>query len=736
MKTLLRWLLRLLYGYRAFGTASLSGAGPLLLVPNHVSWLDWLFLGVVLDDDWKFVTASRTANTSWLHGRIMRSRRTFPVDTMSPYAVKAMAEYLERGGKLVLFAEGRISLTGGLMKLFEGTGFLVRRTGARVVTCYLRGANRLPWVRHAGWTRWFPRVTAHFGPPLLPPCTEGASAAVARTRLTRWLRDQMVRQQFDVEMEHGPSDVVAAVAETGAQIPGRLALEDVSGQKLTYRRLLVATDVLSRVWSRQLSTPAGGRVGVLLPNVNATPLVLLSLWTAHRVPAVLNPTSGLAALLACAQLAGLQEVITSRVFLERAKVDAAALTAAGLRVVWLEDVKAKVPRVAQWTAMVRQLLGIGGRRFARRRHGEATAVVLFTSGSEGVPKGVELTHLNLLANVRQATAVTDLTDDDRFFNALPLFHSFGLTAGTLFPLVRGCYTFLYPTPLHYRIVPELVYDRACTVLLGTNTFLQGYARKAHPYDFNSVRYLVAGAEKIQSVTVEMWARRFGVRVLEGYGATECSPCLSLNSRVDPKVGTAGRLLPGIEYRLEPIDGVDRGGRLHVRGPNVMKGYVNPDANATFRAGNGWYDTGDIVEIDEDGFVTICGRMKRFAKVSGEMVSLSVVEEALGAAGLAFGPRCQIAVVSMPDPNKGERLVAVTNERRLDLGLLRLAVRNAGLSNLAAPREIRHLVSIPKLSTGKTDYRTLQQQLARPPATTPERPATPEPRPEPVGACSP
>jgi acyl-[acyl-carrier-protein]-phospholipid O-acyltransferase / long-chain-fatty-acid--[acyl-carrier-protein] ligase len=212
--------------------------------------------------------------------------------------------------------------------------------------------------------------------------------------------------------------------------------------------------------------------------------------------------------------------------------------------------------------------------------------------------------------------------------------------------------------------------------------------------------------------------------------------LSLNSRVDPKVGTAGRLLPGIEYRLEPIDGVDRGGRLHVRGPNVMKGYVNPDANATFRAGNGWYDTGDIVEIDEDGFVTICGRMKRFAKVSGEMVSLSVVEEALGAAGLAFGPRCQIAVVSMPDPNKGERLVAVTNERRLDLGLLRLAVRNAGLSNLAAPREIRHLVSIPKLSTGKTDYRTLQQQLARPPATTPERPATPEPRPEPVGACSP
>jgi acyl-[acyl-carrier-protein]-phospholipid O-acyltransferase/long-chain-fatty-acid--[acyl-carrier-protein] ligase len=305
-----------------------------------------------------------------------------------------------------------------------------------------------------------------------------------------------------------------------------------------------------------------------------------------------------------------------------------------------------------------------------------------------------------------------VTDNDRFFNAMPLFHSFGLMGGTLFPLIRGCYTLLYPSPLHYRVVPTLVYDRACTVLMGTNTFLNGYARKAHAYDFNSVRYLMAGAEKVQTATLDTWARKFGVRILEGYGATECSPIISLNTRMDPLIGSAGRLVPGLAYRLEPVEGVEDAGRLFVRGPNVMKGYLNPEANAKFQELAGWYDTGDIVHVDGDGYLHIRGRMKRFAKVSGEMVSLTAVEDALAGAFPQFGLRCAVAVIARPDVDKGEKLIAVTNESRLQLADLRAAIKAKGLSNLCAPRELRVVPTIPKLGTGKTNHRELEKMIAQ------------------------
>jgi acyl-[acyl-carrier-protein]-phospholipid O-acyltransferase/long-chain-fatty-acid--[acyl-carrier-protein] ligase len=338
-------------------------------------------------------------------------------------------------------------------------------------------------------------------------------------------------------------------------------------------------------------------------------------------------------------------------------------------------------------------------------------VIVFTSGSEGVPKGVELTHENILANIRQMLAVTDLTDRDRLFNCLPLFHSFGLTVGTFLPLVRGIYVFLYPSPLHYRMVPSALYERDCTVFLSTNTFLNGYARKAHPYDFRSLRYLFAAAEKLQEATALAWSQNYGVRILEGYGATECAPCVSVNTPLEPRYGSVGRLLPGMEYRLEPVEGVAEGGRLFVRGPNVMKGYLNADANAQFLALGGWYDTGDIVNVDAEGYLHILGRMKRFAKVSGEMVSLTAVEDALAGAFPQYGLHCQVAVITRPDEGKGEVLIAVTNEPKLTLDEIHEAIKAKGLTNLSTPREIKVVNEIPKLGTGKVDHRGLQAQMA-------------------------
>ena len=284
--------------------------------------------------------------------------------------------------------------------------------------------------------------------------------------------------------------------------------------------------------------------------------------------------------------------------------------------------------------------------------------------------------------------------------------------GTLLPLVRGMAVFIYPSPLHYRVVPTVFYQADCTIMLGTNTFLNGYARKANPYDFRSLRYMFAAAEKLQEATATTWAQRFGVRVLEGYGATECSPCVSVNMPMNPRQSSVGELLPGMECRVEQVEGVTEGGRLFVRGPNVMKGYLNADANAKFQSLGGWYDTGDIVSVDADNFLHILGRLKRFAKVSGEMVSLTAVEEALAGAFLHYGLRFAVAVVARPDEDKGERLIAVTNEPRLTLEEIRAAIKAKGLSNLAVPREVKAVREIPKLGTGKVNHRELEKLISQ------------------------
>ena len=709
MLKLLRLILRLLFRFRAFNEEVLRTPGPVLLLPNHTSWFDWLFLGVCLEDDWRFVVSSTTAQTSWVHRKIMLNRRTFPVENDSPYAVKRMAEYLQGGGRLVLFPEGRLSPTGCLMKLFDGTGFLIHKTKAKVIVAYLRGANRLKPAVNPGYTQWFPRITAHFTNALTAPDPGHSSTAIARAKITNWVRHEMMHLQFVTEMEQGPVSITEAIAERVRERPSFAVLEDVTWQPLTYRRMFLGAGLLAQQWRTKFGAKREEHVGVLLPNVNAMPVTLLSLWAANKIPAILNYTTGPTVMVACVQVAGLKHVVTSRNFLKKAKLDVQPLEQVGVQLYYLEDVRAGIGGVAKFIALLRSWFAPASPLRAEHRADE-TAVVLFTSGSEGVPKGVELSHRNILANIRQMSVISDLQISDRFFTALPIFHSFGLTVGTLLPLVRGAYVLVYPSPLHYRIVPTVFYDKNCTVLLATNTFLSGYARKAQPYDFRSLRYLFAAAEKVQEVTVKTWSERFGIRILEGYGATECSPCVSVNTPMNPRLGTAGEMLPGIEWKIETIEGVPEGGRLFVRGPNVMKGYLNADANAKFQAAGGWYDTGDIVRVDEDKFVHILGRLKRFAKVSGEMVSLTAVEEALAGAFPHYGLRFAVAVVAKPDEDKGERLIAVSNESKLSLEEIRGAIKAKGLSNLAVPREVKTVREIPKLGTGKVNHRELEKSI--------------------------
>ena len=696
---LMRLVLRVWFGFRGYNEAATRTEGPVLMVPNHLSWIDWLFVGLCLDNDWKLAASEIPARESKLHAWVLANPRVIPIGVEPAAALKKMTAHLATGGKLVLFAEGRMSHTGTLQRLFDGTGFLIQKTNPKIITCYLRGAARVLGSPHGGWTKWFPKVTAHFSDPVEAPNFEGLKSSDQRAKLNQWLRDRMVKQHFETEMQHGPQTLLTALAEVAKQIPQQTALEDTTFQKLTYQRLLIGTDLLARQWDRLLDARTE-RVGVLLPNVNSKVATLTSLWAAGKVPAILNYTAGTPTMLQCVELSDIKQVITSRAFLEKAKLEAEPLVEAGVEVIYLEDVGAKISGLSKLCSLLNHKLNPWSGQYTPFSD---TAVILYTSGSEGAPKGVELTHHNLLANVRQSIAVLDITDTDRFFTCLPLFHSFGLTVGLLLPLLRGAFVYLFPSPLMYRQIPAAFYDRDCTILMATNTFLNGYARTAQPADFSRLRYLICGAEKVQEATRDTWAKKFGVRIFEGYGATETGPCLSVNSIFEARDGSVGRLFPDIEYKLEKIDGVAEGGKLLVKGPNIMKGYLNKEPNEEFKKLGGWYDTGDIVTVDEDRYITIQGRAKRFAKISGEMVSLTAVENALAGAFPQHGEDCTIAVIARPDADKGEQLIAATNKPGLEVSEIRAAIAAAGLPNLAAPREIKVLEEIPVLGSGKINY---------------------------------
>jgi acyl-[acyl-carrier-protein]-phospholipid O-acyltransferase/long-chain-fatty-acid--[acyl-carrier-protein] ligase len=474
---------------------------------------------------------------------------------------------------------------------------------------------------------------------------------------------------------------------------GKPVIEDPLGVKLSYKKLIVGAQVLGAKIAPL--APPGAAVGVLLPNTAGVAVTFLALQTIARVPAMLNFTAGPQNVVSACKAAKVEVVLTSRTFIEKGHLQPLVTAIEGVaKVVYLEDVRATV----SFTDKIRGL--IAGGKPQVKADANAAAAILFTSGSEGTPKGVVLSHRNLLANCAQSLTRVACNGSDKVFNALPVFHSFGLTAGLLMPLTGGIPVYLYPTPLHYRIIPELVYGSNATILFGTDTFLQGYARAAHPYDFARLRLVLAGAEAVKDRTRQLYMDRFGVRILEGYGVTETAPVLAINTPLSNKAGTVGRLSPLMEARLEPVPGIDKGGRLYVRGPNVMLGYYRADNPGVLDAPqDGWHDTGDIVEIDSQGFISIKGRAKRFAKIAGEMVSLSAIE----ALSAELWPHLVTVVVSLPDARKGERLVLLTTDAACTREAFQQFAKRKGATELMVPADILVVDKIPLLGSGKPDY---------------------------------
>ena len=696
LRSIFRTILSMLFRVEVKNLENYNKAGErVLIIANHTSLMDGLLIAAFMPEKLTFAINTQMAKKWWVKP-VLSIVDAFPMDPTNPMGIRSLIEKIRTDRKCMIFPEGRITVTGALMKVYEGSGMIAEKSGAMVLPVRIDGAqySKLSYMKNKLRTCWFPKVTITVLEPQpfqIPPELKGRQR---RHKISEHIYDAMVDMVYHTSNinENLFHSLLNAATVHGY---GHRIAEDTSRKVINFRQLIMKSYLLGNLM--RVSCPGEKYIGIMLPTSLADLVAFWGLQAYDRIPCMINFSSGIAPVLASCRSVGVKTIFTSRRFIEMAKQEnlEKALLEAGIRVVCLENLKNDAPRSAVIGGFIRGMLKI-----KPKAHPNDPAAVLFTSGSEGTPKAVLLSHRNIQANKAQVLSVMPINNQDRIFNCMPMFHSFGLSAGMILPVLAGIRTFYYPSPLHYRIIPELSYDTMATIIFGTDTFLAAYGRVAHPYDFFSLRFAVIGAEKLKDSTADLWANKFGVRIFEGYGATETAPVVSLNTPMYCKRGTVGRLLPGLQYRLEPVPGIEQGGRLLLKGDNVMLGYMRHDNPGVLQPPeDGWYDTGDIVEFDNNDFITIKGRAKRFAKIAGEMVSLTAVESAIE----KLWPKNINGIVALPDPRKGEQLILITNNQQADTATLIKHFKESGLSELWIPKRIIFQKHPPLLGSGKFDY---------------------------------
>ncbi|MBQ6224586.1 MAG: acyl-[Campylobacter sp.] len=707
IRMLMTRILNFIYGVKVNGLENFKNLkGNTLIIANHTSFLDAVLLWVYIPGSLHFAIDTHVSQKWWVRP-FLHLVKYFPIDPTNPMAVKSIIEEVKGGKKVVIFPEGRITTTGALMKIYPGPAMIADKSNAQLLPIYLEGSQYSLFSRFGTQLKTRPqsKITITILPPKTLKIDPSIKGKTRRLATSRALYDLMANMKYEAGNIHETlfDSLLDAYELVGRK---RRLINDVNFKPLTFGQFLTAVFILGKKIAKYQKS--GSKAGLLMPTMSASVVAFFGMRAFNITPCMLNFSVGVKNMLACAAAAKIKNIYTSKVFLEQAGLleTAKALKQAGLKLIYLEDLKKQITFLDKVIGFIASYFP---HRYYKKIRGKVIskdpAVILFTSGSEGTPKGVVLSHENIQANCLQLKSVLDFGLRDRVFNAMPIFHSFGLTVGTLLPLLSGVEVFFYPSPLHYRIVPELIYDRNATIIFGTDTFFNGYAKMAHPYDFYSVRLAVVGAEKLKEETIRKYYDQFGLRIMEGYGATETSPVLAVNTSMFFKRGSVGRLLPGIEYKLEKIPGVEEGGKLLVKGGNIMAGYLRDTKPGVLEAPKeGWYDTGDIVRIDEDGFVFILGRAKRFAKIAGEMISLTAVESELN----ALWPDKMNAVVNIPDERKGEQLILFTTNKDAKRSDIVADFKVSGLSELAVPKKIIITEEIPLMGTGKIDYVKLKK----------------------------
>lgn len=681
---------------------------PLLIISNHVSTLDGPLLDLFIPGETTFMVGAGHTE-KWYERFILNMCSFFTVDLHSPYAAKHMIAELKKGKQCMIFPEGRITTTGSLMKVYQGTAMVAEKTGAAVLPVHIGGAlyskfSYLDGTKFAFMKQfWFPKITISLQPAQKIMPAEGRKGHTKHL----FLNQQIFRMLRDGSYYGSVKSQTLFAALLQAKSTYRqheTCVEDINKQSLNLKKLTLASVILGKQLHRVLADET--RVGLMLPNVSGMPATFFALQAYGHVPAMINFTSGICAIRSACQTAELKSIITSQKFVDAFELQPLVdELSTQIQFIFLEDIRDQIGGLDKILGLMTSPKFLPG----SLKDPQDEAVVLFTSGSEGVPKGVVLSHQNVVSNIEQIQSMLSLLPSQTILNALPTFHCFGLTAGMLWPIIKGAKVFMYPSPLHYAVVPEMVYQTNARLIFGTDTFFAGYARKADPFDFYSISTLVAGAERLRPETRAIYAEKYHQPIYEGYGVTETTPVLAVNIPTAYKHGSVGQFVPGVEYRLEAVPGIEEGGRLFVKGPNIMLGYFMPEnPGVLLPPKEGWHDTGDIVDVDSDGYVWIKGRAKRFAKIGGEMVSLTAVESYINEAS----PEAHHVVVAVPDERKGEQLVLVTNDSTLSRRTVLDAAKATQVTELMIPKTVILVEAIPVLGTGKTDYPEVQKIAER------------------------
>lgn len=659
-------------------------------VANHVSFLDPVLLFAFLPGDPVFALNGHLYRNRLIRF-LMRTADVMPFNPIEPGDIKELIAKVDGGRLCVIFAEGRVTESGGLMKIYEAPGLVADKSGAPLIPVWIEGPQYGYFSKTKGKLphRPLPKVRVIVGRPRSFKLKD----ELRRQRDHISNEVYMILREMSFEVRYNPDISLFAQLMKTAKIHAKKGLfrrpkfvEDIQRKPQSYRDIVIKSFVLGKYLKRR--TEPEEHVGLFLPNSVAALCSFFGLTAYDRIPVMLNFSVGAQNMVSMCKTAQVRIVVTSLAFVKTAKMEDAVkmMEEAGVKIIYLEKAAKEIGLWDKINAYLRYKI----KRVPIKKGGNRKAVILFTSGSEGTPKAVVLSHANIISNIKQMSAIETINVTDTVFNALPMFHSFGLVVGTLFPLFEGSKLFLYPSPLHYRVVAEIVYEIGASIMFGTDTFFRGYGRIAHPFDFHNIRFMFGGAEAVKPDTRNIWMERLGIRVLEAYGATECSPVVSANNRIFNRFGSIGKLLPAIEYKIEPVPGIEKGGELVVRGPNIMMGYILPDnPGMLVPLEGGWYHTGDVVEIDEIGFVYIRDRIKRFAKIGGEMVSLNAVHEMVCKAYETDG-EFQYGVVAIPHESKGEQIVLATNNRNVSQDGLHAYIRANAMSELFLPRIILYM----------------------------------------------
>ncbi|TPJ55377.1 MULTISPECIES: AMP-binding protein [unclassified Mesorhizobium] len=669
-----------------------DAAAPVIYVISHQSHFEPALMLSLLPDDTLHILDGASARAPWLEPW-RELGRTIAFNAEHVFVSRRLVRVLKGKGRLAVYLPDAVEPDVKSFRLFRAVTRIAMQADARIVPIFVGGARDLPVSLTPASIvprRWFPRLSISALEPMT--IAELVARIPEQASNTNALFDRFAEARFAAaDLDRGLFLAMRdAATRVGASHP---IIEDVVSGALSYRKLFIGARVLGRRF--ETVTAPGEAVGLLLPNANGVVLSLVGLLSAGRVAAMINYTAGPASVTAAIRTAVIRTVVSSHAFIEKADLGdiVTAVEKGGAKFLWLEDTRASVTALEKLTA------ALLWRWPLQRQDAAKPAVILFTSGSEGTPKAVVLSHKNLYANAMQAEARITISPADILLNVLPVFHSFGLTGGTILPLVTGVKLFLYPSPLHYKIIPEIARKVKPTVMFGTDTFLANYARAAKDGDFSSLRFVVAGAEAVKPETRRTYRERFQAEIIEGFGLTEAAPVVAVNTAIHSRDGTVGRLLPAIRMKLEPVEGIDGAGRLWLHGPNMMMGYMTADRPGELQRLEGWHDTGDIVSVDREGFITIRGRAKRFAKIAGEMVSLGAVEMLVQ----SLWPEERHAAVAVPDKRRGERIVLVTTADDASAEELRQFGKKAGAAELMVPNDIVKVEEIPALGSGKTDY---------------------------------